>query len=367
MGSATAKVGRKSPIASFLLPAFLLLLQVLPDPTSAATANVCTVHDMDVVVLQKQMQQKPQEEWSIVERLGFNANVDDTSHTATAENNWDKNSTISWNETDVMEYVYARECRCFYPQQPVVYCPLDILTCLQGTPHVPPSCRNSVNVFAGWMQIILVAWLLLLFLCLFRKRGMGANVRDCVISSTCLFPVYREWLADRILRGNSARARELYRSNFMHQQAQHFQRRQWIATVVTNNAAVSSQQEELQQREQVQDDIELTETAGGAGDNGSRGPDTDGNFTPGITSLILRTRTYGHHDEKKRTVQATNGDDKDTDEGCCAICFVDFQNGDRVGLLEVCSHQFHVSCLKPWLQRRNACPLCQKEGIAKSR
>ena len=37
--------------------------------------------------------------------------------------------------------------------------------------------------------------------------------------------------------------------------------------------------------------------------------------------------------------------------------FVPLEEGDRVGALE-CQHNFHVDCLKSWLSRRNACPLC---------
>jgi hypothetical protein len=39
------------------------------------------------------------------------------------------------------------------------------------------------------------------------------------------------------------------------------------------------------------------------------------------------------------------------------------EDGDRVGALP-CFHQFHVDCLKEWLRRRNACPLCQATEVA---
>jgi len=35
-------------------------------------------------------------------------------------------------------------------------------------------------------------------------------------------------------------------------------------------------------------------------------------------------------------------------------------DGEQVGVLP-CSHIFHVDCLREWILRRNACPLCQTE------
>jgi hypothetical protein len=45
------------------------------------------------------------------------------------------------------------------------------------------------------------------------------------------------------------------------------------------------------------------------------------------------------------------------DEPSCTICFAPLEEGDRIGDLP-CNHEFHVDCLKTWVQRKNACPLC---------
>ncbi len=45
------------------------------------------------------------------------------------------------------------------------------------------------------------------------------------------------------------------------------------------------------------------------------------------------------------------------DAPTCAICFCAFEEGDRIGNL-TCKHEFHIDCLKGWVQRKNACPLC---------
>lgn len=45
------------------------------------------------------------------------------------------------------------------------------------------------------------------------------------------------------------------------------------------------------------------------------------------------------------------------DAPTCTICFCEFREGDRIGDLS-CKHEFHIECLKGWVQRKNACPLC---------
>lgn len=50
---------------------------------------------------------------------------------------------------------------------------------------------------------------------------------------------------------------------------------------------------------------------------------------------------------------------------CCTICFVDFDEGDRIGDLK-CRHLYHVHCLKKWIGRRNVCPLCRSPLAAET-
>ncbi|KAG7344275.1 ring finger domain containing protein [Nitzschia inconspicua] len=267
----------------------------------------------------------------------------------------DETETVVVNETDISsdaDYFYARECRCFAPQAPVVYCPLAIDTCLRSTRALPPGCRNlSKGASFGWsMQMFLASWFLALLLCLLQRKGTGANVRDCLLH-LCI-PRYRERLADRILRNNPERARELYRSRYLHQQAEMYPRRPWFVSVF-GHGVVLRQQQEMQRLEQ--------ESEGASPEIGNNVPAEADTSSVEPTALILRTRTYLSDPPKAATHSADDNDLSD----CCAICFAELDNGDRVGVLEVCNHQFHVDCLKPWLQRRNACPLCQKDGIAK--
>eukprot|EP00957_Ditylum_brightwellii_P034911 2645583-Ditylum_brightwellii.AAC.1 len=58
------------------------------------------------------------------------------------------------------------------------------------------------------------------------------------------------------------------------------------------------------------------------------------------------------------------GDDESIDNVVtCTICLLDLEDGDRIAVLP-CDHYFHADCLKPWIQKKNACPLCQKSNIA---
>jgi hypothetical protein len=42
----------------------------------------------------------------------------------------------------------------------------------------------------------------------------------------------------------------------------------------------------------------------------------------------------------------------------CAICFEDFEVGERVLTLPGCQHQFHSHCISHWLLVKPQCPCC---------
>jgi hypothetical protein len=48
----------------------------------------------------------------------------------------------------------------------------------------------------------------------------------------------------------------------------------------------------------------------------------------------------------------------------CAVCIVEFRDGDLVRLLPGCGHRFHAACVGAWLQLHSTCPLCRASIVA---
>lgn len=43
----------------------------------------------------------------------------------------------------------------------------------------------------------------------------------------------------------------------------------------------------------------------------------------------------------------------------CAVCLCEFSIQDRLRLLPICSHAFHIHCIDTWLLSNSTCPLCR--------
>ncbi|MQM03622.1 hypothetical protein Taro_036409 [Colocasia esculenta] len=43
----------------------------------------------------------------------------------------------------------------------------------------------------------------------------------------------------------------------------------------------------------------------------------------------------------------------------CAVCLCEFADEDKLRLLPVCSHAFHLNCIDTWLLSNSTCPLCR--------
>ncbi|KAJ1698997.1 hypothetical protein LUZ63_007509 [Rhynchospora breviuscula] len=56
-----------------------------------------------------------------------------------------------------------------------------------------------------------------------------------------------------------------------------------------------------------------------------------------------------------RTCNESQGDS-------CVICMEEYEKGDKVGTLN-CAHNFHTTCIKKWLERKNICPVCKSEAF----
>ncbi|GMI93165.1 Arabidopsis Toxicos en Levadura 78 [Hibiscus trionum] len=44
----------------------------------------------------------------------------------------------------------------------------------------------------------------------------------------------------------------------------------------------------------------------------------------------------------------------------CVICLSDFTHGDRIRILPMCNHGFHVHCIDNWLSSHSSCPKCRQ-------
>ncbi|KAI8806277.1 hypothetical protein BJ742DRAFT_367302 [Cladochytrium replicatum] len=52
-----------------------------------------------------------------------------------------------------------------------------------------------------------------------------------------------------------------------------------------------------------------------------------------------------------------------TTRDCCAICIDEFAVGNKVRQLP-CRHQFHDTCVDPWLMKHNRlCPICKQDVL----
>jgi hypothetical protein len=78
-----------------------------------------------------------------------------------------------------------------------------------------------------------------------------------------------------------------------------------------------------------------------------------------LPQLEMKTKIFTNNDFEGglHRRKEKEEDDGSFQQPTCTICFVPFEEGDRIGALE-CQHNFHSKCLKTWLCRRNACPLC---------
>ncbi|OEL29595.1 hypothetical protein BAE44_0009386 [Dichanthelium oligosanthes] len=50
-------------------------------------------------------------------------------------------------------------------------------------------------------------------------------------------------------------------------------------------------------------------------------------------------------------------------EDVCAICLGEFADGEKVRVLPLCGHGFHVPCVDAWLLSRGSCPTCRRPVV----
>ncbi|KAJ1412456.1 Zinc finger, RING-type [Sesbania bispinosa] len=50
------------------------------------------------------------------------------------------------------------------------------------------------------------------------------------------------------------------------------------------------------------------------------------------------------------------------DDGTCAVCLGDFEEGEEVKTLPLCMHSFHVPCIDMWFHSHSTCPVCRADA-----
>jgi hypothetical protein len=58
-------------------------------------------------------------------------------------------------------------------------------------------------------------------------------------------------------------------------------------------------------------------------------------------------------------VEVYGGGGEDNDD-VCAICLGEFVDGEKVRVLPLCGHGFHVRCVDAWLVSHGSCPTCRR-------
>ncbi|KAL8097920.1 uncharacterized protein LOC141684699 [Apium graveolens] len=53
----------------------------------------------------------------------------------------------------------------------------------------------------------------------------------------------------------------------------------------------------------------------------------------------------------------------DEEADICVICQGEYEKDDLIGGLQ-CRHEYHVECIKRWLQQHNSCPICKAEVVS---
>lgn len=48
-----------------------------------------------------------------------------------------------------------------------------------------------------------------------------------------------------------------------------------------------------------------------------------------------------------------------TENAQCSICLGEYKDKEKLRILATCNHNFHVTCIDLWLQKRSTCPVCR--------
>nr|GFA64024.1 hypothetical protein [Tanacetum cinerariifolium] len=73
----------------------------------------------------------------------------------------------------------------------------------------------------------------------------------------------------------------------------------------------------------------------------------------------LKTKTFAS------STPSQMEDQKPSDEkpSFCVICQMDFEDQEKIKMLD-CRHEYHVDCIRKWLNVKNNCPICKSKALS---
>lgn len=74
-------------------------------------------------------------------------------------------------------------------------------------------------------------------------------------------------------------------------------------------------------------------------------------------------QTALENDHEQNVVSAVN-EEKNEESPLCSICLQGIEVGESCSRTKTCSHKFHTQCIKSWIDRSLACPVCRKQMIS---
>ncbi|XP_074266270.1 RING-H2 finger protein ATL3-like [Silene latifolia] len=81
--------------------------------------------------------------------------------------------------------------------------------------------------------------------------------------------------------------------------------------------------------------------------------------TPGGVTVEVRQRR-GLDSHKLRSLPIVVYDPKNFKEGLeCSVCLSEISQGEKVRVLPICNHGFHLECIDMWFKSHSTCPLCR--------
>uniref|UniRef100_A0ACD5U355 Uncharacterized protein n=1 Tax=Avena sativa TaxID=4498 RepID=A0ACD5U355_AVESA len=93
-------------------------------------------------------------------------------------------------------------------------------------------------------------------------------------------------------------------------------------------------------------------------------PSSSADTSPATSPRASRRLT--DPDQLPVSVYDSSSDDATGGKAECAVCIVEFRDGDLARLLPRCGHRFHAACVDTWLRLHSTCPLCRADVVAPS-